>query len=214
MMMFLRRLKFLLFLLPVAACQAQDDKYLEGVHYEVLPQVVRTANASKIEVNELFSYHCSHCYNFQSQVHAWRDSLADDVDFQRTHVVWNSGMEVYARAYYSALTLDVFEPLHTAIFETIHLRKQAVRSEDDVRDMFVAQGVDGERFERTFNSFGITSMLNQGKARARAYRSKGTPEIVVNGKYRITMRMNGGGAGMLDVANFLIAKERQQVPAS
>ena len=179
-MMFLRRLKFLLFLLPVAACQAQDEKYLEGVHYEVLPQVVRTANANKIEVNELFSYHCSHCYNFQSQVHAWRDSLADDVDFQRTHVVWNSGMEVYARAYYSALTLDVFGPLHTAIFETIHLRKQAVRSEDDVRDLFVAQGVDGERFERTFNSFGITSMLNQGKARARAYRSKGTPEMVVN----------------------------------
>ena len=213
-MMFLRRLKFLLFLLPVAACQAQDEKYLEGVHYEVLPQVVRTANANKIEVNELFSYHCSHCYNFQSQVHAWRDSLADDVDFQRTHVVWNSGMEVYARAYYSALTLDVFGPLHTAIFETIHLRKQAVRSEDDVRDLFVAQGVDGERFERTFNSFGITSMLNQGKARARAYRSKGTPEMVVNGKYRITMGMNGGGAGMLDVANFLIAKERQQVPAS
>ena len=213
-MMFLRRLKFLLFLLPVAACQAQDDKYLEGIHYEVLPQVVRTANANKIEVNELFSYHCSHCYNFQSQVHAWRDSLADDVDFQRTHVVWNSGMEVYARAYYSALTLDVFGPLHTAIFETIHLRKQAVRSEDDVRDLFVAQGVDGERFERTFNSFGITSMLNQGKARARAYRSKGTPEMVVNGKYRITMGMNGGGAGMLDVANFLIAKERQQVPAS
>ncbi len=213
-MMFLRRLKFLLFLLPVAACQAQDDKYLEGVHYEVLPQVVRTANANKIEVNELFSYHCSHCYNFQSQVHAWRDSLADDVDFQRTHVVWNSGMEVYARAYYSALTLDVFGLLHTAIFETIHLRKQAVRSEDDVRDLFVAQGVDGERFERTFNSFGITSMLNQGKARARAYRSKGTPEMVVNGKYRITMGMNGGGAGMLDVANFLIAKERQQVPAS
>ena len=31
MMMFLRRLKFLLFLLPVAACQAQDDKYLEGL---------------------------------------------------------------------------------------------------------------------------------------------------------------------------------------
>ena len=83
-----------------------------------------------------------------------------------------------------------------------------------MRDLFVAQGVDGERFERTFNSFGITSMLNQGKARARAYRSKGTPEMVVNGKYRITMRMNGGGAGMLDVANFLITKERQQVPAS
>ena len=214
MIIFLRRLTFLLFLLPAAACQAQDDKYVEGVHYELLPQVVRTANANKIEVNELFSYHCGHCYSFQSQVHAWRDALPDDVDFQRTHVVWNSGMEVYARAYYSALTLDVFEPLHTAIFETIHLRKQAVRSEDDVRQLFVAQGVDAERFKRTFNSFGITSMLNQGKARASAYRSKGTPEMVVNGKYRISMRMNGGGAGMLDVANFLIAKERQQKPTS
>ncbi|MDE0840937.1 MAG: thiol:disulfide interchange protein DsbA/DsbL [Porticoccaceae bacterium] len=211
MNMFLSRLKFLLLLLPMAACQAQEEKYVEGVHYQVLPQVVRTANADKIEVNELFSYHCGHCYNFQSQVREWHKSLPSDVDFQRTHVVWNSSLELYARAYYSALSLDVFEQLHIAVFEAIHLKKQALLNEEDIRELFIDEGVDSERFTRTFNSFGITSMMNQGKARARAYRSKGTPELVINGKYRVTMRMSGGGEGMLDVASFLITKERRQI---
>ena len=31
--------------LPMAMCQAQSDKYQAGVHYEVLPQSIRTANA-------------------------------------------------------------------------------------------------------------------------------------------------------------------------
>jgi len=35
--------------------------------------------------------------------------------------------------------------------------------------------------------------------------------MVVNGKYRISSRMAGGFEGMLNVADFLIAKERTVV---
>jgi len=51
-------------------------------------------------------------------------------------------------------------------------------------------------------------MVNQGKARMRSYRTQGTPEMVVNGKYRVSSRMAGGFDGMIKVADFLIAKER------
>jgi thiol:disulfide interchange protein DsbA len=77
-----------------------------------------------------------------------------------------------------------------------------------VAKFFVAAGVDSVKFSQIFNSFGVTSMVNQGKARMRGYRTQGTPEMVVNGKYRVSSRMSGGFEGMLKVADFLIAKER------
>jgi thiol:disulfide interchange protein DsbA len=51
-------------------------------------------------------------------------------------------------------------------------------------------------------------MVNQAKARMRGYRTQGTPEMVINGKYRVSSRMSGGFEGMIKVSDFLIAKER------
>jgi thiol:disulfide interchange protein DsbA len=45
----------------------------------------------------------------------------------------------------------------------------------------------------------------------RGYRTQGTPEMVVNGKYRVSSRMSGGFEGMIQVANYLIATERAAV---
>jgi len=199
---------FLLLLLPASLGCAESEQYKAGEHYEVLPQVIRTANPNKIEVNEIFAYTCSHCYNFEAVLHPWQEALADDVDVQRTPAVWNQNMEVYARAYHSALALKVLDQVHMPIFEAIHVRNEAVKTEQDIAKFFVAAGIDSVKFSQVFNSFGMTSMVNQGKARMRGYRTQGTPEMVVNGKYRVSSRMAGGFDGMLKVADFLIAKER------
>ena len=43
------------------------------------------------------------------------------------------------------------------------------------------------------------------------YRLRGTPEIVINGKYRISGRSAGSPSEMLKVATFLIDKERAEL---
>ena len=199
---------FLLLMLPASLGCAESEQYKAGVDYEVLPQAVRTANPNKIEVNEVFAYSCSHCYDFEAVLHPWEETLADDVDMQRTPAVWQPAMEVYARAYYSALALKVLDKVHMPIFEAIHVRKEAVRTEQDMARFFIAAGIDSVKFTQVFNSFGVKSMAKQGTSRMRSYRTQGTPEMVVNGKYRISSRMTGGFDGMLKVADFLIAKER------
>ncbi|MDA8782812.1 thiol:disulfide interchange protein DsbA/DsbL [Porticoccaceae bacterium] len=204
----IKRLVFLVLILPMAMCQAQSDKYKAGVHYEVLPQAVRTANPNKIEVNEVFSYTCGHCYNFEALLHPWSKTLAGDVDFQQTPAIWQPALEPYARAYYSAKVLKVLDKVHMPIFEAIHVQRQQVRTKDDLAAIFVAQGVDKAKFDQAYNSFGMTSMVNQASSRVRGYRVRGTPEIIVNGKYRVSTRDAGGFEGMLSVANFLIEKER------
>jgi thiol:disulfide interchange protein DsbA len=204
----IKRITFLMLILPMAMCQAETEKYQAGVHYEVLPQPIRTADATKIEVNEVFSYTCGHCFNFEAVLHPWSKSLAADVDFQQTPAVWQPSLEPFARAYYSAVMLNVLDQTHMTIFEALHVKKQPLRSEEDFAAIFDAAGVDGLRFSKAYNSFGMTSMVNQAKARVRGYRVQGTPEVIVNGKYRVSSRNAGGFDGMLNVADFLIEKER------
>lgn len=204
----IKRITFLMLLLPMAMCQAETEKYEAGVHYEVLPQPIRTADATKIEVNEVFSYTCGHCFNFEAVLHPWSKNLAADVDFQQTPAVWQPSLEPFARAYYSAVMLGVLDQTHMTIFEALHVKKQPLRSEEDFAAIFNAAGVDGLRFSKAYNSFGMTSMVNQAKARVRGYRVQGTPEVIVNGKYRVSSRNAGGFDGMLNVADFLIEKER------
>ncbi|MGB0473645.1 MAG: thiol:disulfide interchange protein DsbA/DsbL [Porticoccaceae bacterium] len=208
MMLWIKRIIFALALLPLAMCQAADEKYKAGEHYDILPQAVRTANADKIEVNEVFAYTCGHCFNFQSELHPWVEKLAADVDFQSTPAIWQSKMKPYARVYYAAKILNVLDRVHQPIFEAIHLKKTPLRSEADFAAIFTANGVDSKEFSSAFNSFGTNSMISQAESRVRAYKVRGTPEMIVNGKYRISTTKAGGFSGMLKVAEFLIEKER------
>jgi len=208
-MLWIKRIIFLAALLPLAMCQAADEKYKAGEHYDILPQQVRTANPEKIEVNEVFSYTCGHCFNFQSELHLWVKQLPEDVDFQSTPAIWQPKLEPYARAYYAAKVLGLLDQVHTPIFEAIHLQKKPIKKEADFAPIFAAKGVDKKKFSSAFNSFGTTSMIAQAKSRVRAYLVRGTPEIIVNGKYRVSTTKAGGFSGMLKVTDFLIQKERE-----
>jgi thiol:disulfide interchange protein DsbA len=205
----LKRLLFLLLIFPMAACHAETERFKAGEDYEILPQAIRTANPQKIEVNEVFHYGCIHCYNFEMKISPWAKSLGDDVDFQRTPAIWQSALEPYARAYFTANALKVLENTHTPLFEALHIKKRSIRSQQDLANFFSERGVDSKKFNNVYSSFGVTSLVGQAKARMKGYRTQGTPEMIVNGKYRVTTRMSKGFDGMLQVATFLIEKERQ-----
>ena len=205
----IKKIVFLALVSSMAMCQAQTEEFQAGVDYEVLPQAVRTANPTKIEVNEVFHYLCIHCYNFEATVSPWAEKLPDDVDFQHTPAIWQSALEPFARAYYTAKALKVLDQTHVALFETIHVKKQRLQSQEDLAAFFAGQGVDATKFNKIYSSFGVTSQISQAKARAKGYRTQGTPEIIINGKYRVTTRLSKNFQGMLRVATFLIEKERQ-----
>ena len=52
----IKHIIFIMALLPLAMCQAADEKYKAGEHYDVLPQQVRTANPDKVEVKSFCLY--------------------------------------------------------------------------------------------------------------------------------------------------------------
>ena len=195
--------------LPIsAASAANDSQYKAGKHYEVLKTPVRTSDPERIEVVEVFWYGCSHCFSFEPMVNTWASQQPKDVNFSHSPAIWHKSMELHARAYYTAKALKVLEPVHLAIFEAMNLKKNKLASKEAIAEIFVGQGVDLDKFNKTFDSFGVVSATKQADARQRSYGIKGTPEMVVNGKYRLSAKMAGGQGGMLKVANYLIKLER------
>lgn len=193
----------------VKSVDAKAAVYVAGKHYEVLPTPVRTDNANKIEVVEVFWHGCPHCHHFEEFVGPWKKQLADDVYFVRIPAIWRANMKAHAQAYFTAKMLGVEEQIHQALFERLSVKKVPLSKQKDIAKLFENAGVDKDKFDAAYNSFGIKSQVKQADARARSYRVTGTPELIVNGKFRISTKMAGSQQDMLNIADFLIKKERK-----
>jgi thiol:disulfide interchange protein DsbA len=197
-----------IFLLTLAL-GAHAQQYEAGVHYQPLPVPVQTANNDAVEVVEVFSYACVHCYNFEAPLATWVARHGSGVDFRRSPAIFNPTWEQLARAYYASEALGVTVQMHAALFEAIHVVPRDVRDPEVLAELFYEQAdVDPVQFNKVFASFGVRSKVQQASARGRAYRVTSVPSLIVNGKYRIDARMAGGSANMLKVAEFLIERER------
>ncbi|MBA6413823.1 thiol:disulfide interchange protein DsbA/DsbL [Parahaliea sp. F7430] len=204
----LKKLIVALSLTVLMPLSAVAQEWREGEHYDLITPSVRTANSNKIEVVEFFWYGCGHCYNFEPMVSQWKKTLADDVEAHGSPAVWNKGMELHAKAYYTAQVLGVLETMHPVLFQAMNVDRKRLASDDEIKALFTANGVSAEDFDKVYSSFGINSQVRQANSRARAAKITGTPEMMVNGKYRISTRKAGSQANMLKIADYLIEKER------
>jgi thiol:disulfide interchange protein DsbA len=208
MLTLLRALTAAVVLMSSVGVVAQEQ-YEEGVHYELIEPAIHTGVSDRVVVTEFFSYGCGHCYNFEPLLESFDARLPDGVMLQRTPVIWNNnpGMKLLAKTYYAVEVLDVFEPVHGAVFNAIHRQRKRLSSPEAVKAVFVENGVSDSDFDRAFGSFGIDSMVRQAAARTEGARINGTPSLMVNGKYRIDTRQAGSQANMLKIAAFLADKE-------
>ncbi len=196
---------------PLLACAEEQpvaESYQAGKHYMVLPQPVRTRDAAKIEVVEVFWYGCPHCYHFEPLAEAWKKNAGEDVDFWQSPAMWNANMEVHAQAFYAAKALKVLDKLHEPLFTALVVERKKLDNADQLAELFAQYGVARDDFDKAFNSFAVKSQVKQANARARSYQITGTPELIVNGKYRVSGRSAGSQDAMFKVVDFLIAKER------
>jgi thiol:disulfide interchange protein DsbA len=98
--------------------------------------------------------------------------------------------------------------VHAAIFDAIHKQGKKLATAEEMAEYLATLGVDKDTFLKTYNSFGVKSQMEKAKKLAMAYQISGVPVMVVNGKYRFDIGSAGGAEQALQVADYLIDKER------
>ena len=185
-----------------------QNQFIAGEHYIVLEKPVATRDSNKIEVVEMFSYGCPHCYEFEPLIREWAKKQDSDIDFWYFPAVWNKPMKFYAQAFYAADELNVLDQIHLPLFFAIAIEQKRLSSTKDLAGFLAEYGVDKKTFALAIKSTTVENLAKQAEARVNSYTPIGVPEIIVNGKYRIDRMRAGGMSEMLAVVDFLIKKER------
>ena len=192
----------LLFGFSTLACA----EYSEGVEYELLKKAQPAPTNGKVEVIEFFSYACPHCYRFEPHVQKWKAGKADNVEFIAVPAVFSKSWETLATLFYTAEALGVQDKLHPAIFEAMHGQGKKARSLDDLKAVFINNGVSEADFNKALNSFTVAAKTRRAKSMTKAYGIESVPNIVVQGKYRTNGTLAGNHENVFKVVDYLSAK--------
>ena len=194
-----------------APAQAQSGElvpYQEGLHYfEIEGAPAQDDGTMKLE--ELFSYLCTHCNTFEPYINNWKNRNAGKVDFRRIPVVFGrAAWEMYARGYVTANMMGIGDEAHSALMDKLWKEKAIMRSMDELAEFYSGFGVTPEAFLGTSKSFAVDAKMRKDQRLAQNYGIRGTPALVLNGRYRIV----GNAAvpnfdAMLDVVDFLVERD-------
>ena len=183
-----------------------------GTEFRPTVQTLPTDQPGKIEVLELFWYGCPHCYHMEPQLAAWVKNLPKDVYFKRVPGLPQPAWAPMAKAYYAMESLGVLEKLHSKLFEAIH-KQRTLRPDDEAAtiDWITKQGgLDRKKVEAAFNSFSMNTKLMKAAQIFRASGATGVPALIIDGKYVSSSTMAGGNSQVLQVADYLVEKARQE----
>ena len=158
---------------------------VEGKEYKVDSQ----APSSQKEVFELFSFYCPHCYAFELQYKIpsqIKEKLPADVKFTQYHVDFlGRQSENLTRAWAFAMAKGVEDNVKTALFEGA--QKDAFKSMDDIKAVFLANGVSEADFDSGINSFAVNGLVSKQTQYAERFKVRGVPAFFINDKYEINL---------------------------
>ncbi len=173
-------------LIPLQACAA-DNKWKEGTHYTVLDEPATDSP----EILEFFSYWCPHCYQFEPLVKDIKEKVGEDTKFNKIHVNFMgfTSTEIQddaTRAMMISRAIKQEDSLNSAIFDYIHKQRASITGMNDLRNVFVVNGVDKAEFDKMASSFGVNNMMKKNNKTLDQYREyvRGVPNFIVNGRYQ------------------------------
>lgn len=184
-----------------------NANYEAGVDYVVLDKPVKTVTGEKVEVRELFWYYCPYCFDVEPLVENWLKNKPKDAQFVRQPAVFSDKWIAGAVYYYVLEQLGEVDKLHGALFDSIHVEKEAFYSYEDFVDWLVERGVNKVKAENAFKSFSVNVKVNKSKLNSRKYQVSGVPSFIVSGKYLVDSKHAGSKIRMFDVINHLVKKE-------
>lgn len=192
----------------VSAKASLLERFKEGAHYQRLEQPIKPQDPQKIEVVEVFSYLCPHCYRLESAVKKWKKTLGDDVVLIRKHAQFNRQYLAYAKLHVAVQLLNIEDQVDQDIFKSVHEKRAFKFEPEEQFDLVASAGIDKSRFLKTFDSFTHKTRLKQVEKDMLAYKVTGVPAMIINGKYRVSESSAGSQKNLFDLMDYLIEIER------
>ena len=199
--------------------------WVEGVNYfEIRTAQKPTVPAGKVEVTEVFSYACPACNIFVPTMHKLKASLPPNVVVDYVPAAFNTAEDwpMFQLAYCTAQALGVEEKAHDAMYDAVwkggdlsvtdgsqNLKSHMPTIEDAAKFYNQKTGVPVEKFLSTSKSMSVDMCVRKDQELIRTYRIDRTPTIVVNGKYTVHVQSAGGIDQLIELVNYLVAKETQ-----
>lgn len=162
---------------------ATATKFSEGDYYKVLDLPA----SSTPTVNEFFSFYCPHCNSFEPLIQGLKKQLPEDAKFQKSHVSFmggNMGKSV-SKAYAVMVMLDIEDKMVPVLFNRIHTMNKPPRNDEELRQIFLDEGVSAKDYDGAFKSFANNSMVNRFNKSFQSSGLTGVPAVVVNNKYLV-----------------------------
>jgi thiol:disulfide interchange protein DsbA len=170
-----------------------------------------TDTPDKVEVVEVFSYACPHCFSFLPYMEKYARSKPDYVAIRHMPAVFRNSWVAPARAFYTAQVLGIEKEMHRAIFEAIHVDKKPMETREDVMSFFESRGVSNADFNKAYDSFAVETLMRKSQVMQQRYGIRGTPSVIVNGKYRVSGTLAGTPEGVLQVTDALAEREHAEM---
>jgi protein dithiol oxidoreductase (disulfide-forming) len=206
-----------------AARTPEAPRWAEGTQYVAVPHPRPISlPGQEILVTEFFSYASMASNQFQPLIHQLVQSLPPNAVVDHVPVSLNPSnvWAMFQLAYVTAQTLGVGDEIHDATFGAvwstdelaISERSGAARSrmptlEDAALFYQKKAGVPLAQFLQASKSFSVASRLRHDESLLLDYGIDRIPTIVVNGKYRVTVQSAGSPERMIELVDWLVAKE-------
>ena len=211
-------------LLLLSGASSRAATWTEGVNYfAIQPPRPTSLPPGKVEVTEIFSYACPACNVFQPTIHKLKQSLPANAVLDFVPASFNTAEDwpMFQLAFLTAQTLGIEQKVHDAMFDAVWkgggdlsvtdpargIKSRLPTIEDAAKFYNQQTGVPVAKFVETSKSFAVDVKVRATEDLLKKYLVDRTPTIVVNGKYRLFVQSAGGDDQVIELVNYLVAKE-------
>jgi protein dithiol oxidoreductase (disulfide-forming) len=208
---------------PAGAAPASAKWVLGRNYFLIVPARPTGLPPGKVQVTEVFSYACPACNQFQPYMRKLEHSVAPNVVVNFLPAAFNPAEDwpMFQLAYVTAQTLGIADKNHDAMFDAVWttgelgttdpssggLKAHMPTIEDAARFYEKRSGVPAAKFVAASKTFGVDSQVRIDDEAIKQYAVDRTPTFIVNGKYRLQVESAGGADGLIELVNWLVAKE-------
>ncbi len=140
----------------------------------------------------------------------WEKTKPSDVVVRLIPAVLREGWLADAHLFYTLELLGEAQRLHTAVFDSIHKGQLQTSNTEAVAAWAVKNGIDAQKWQGAYTNNEVRNRVVHAMTLARNYDVRGTPALIVDGRYQTSPGMAGGLAGIPAVLDALIKLAREQ----